>query len=1302
MQFSRQILFFIFAISLGAQAQTFAPLTRDFRVDADPTASSGAYSPAIAVNHQNKVFIAWADEIRPQRTKVYGRIYNAQGEAQTNEFRIDQSTDEVSSASGRIDIATDSAGNFYVVWEDSRKLRDYQVFGRVFTPNGKALTSEFIVDEDTLTTDTAREPAIAISNKDILALSWVKNNANVVAKFYRISAPGELAPVQPAVQIDQNSRKEPLGKDPRIACTEDGEFLITWVDNRYEYAVNQGTPLVYARQFTPEGKILANDFIVNADLPKQLISCSAPNVIIDRQKNLYFCWNDGRVAAQLNSNMTYARVFSWDRQSISGDVPIGRCISSDRPGITISPDGSIQILYSQITDTMTDPGQTFSHIFLQNVDSNLSLTDAPVQIDQGGTVDVETRFDAGMNEPGWAFTTWTQNIIIDSVNFEQQGHVYFNVFGRGSIPAPHNLRAVEVGIDQVQWNWEWFDSSEYQMNFYFKNEANQIISPALQAGTQSWLEEGLFPNQQLTRNVYATRLSLESLPSNTVTIFTRCMPPTNLTTTLVTESSVHLSWSGVATRFAVDRAANAEDEPGQWIQIITWQDSLTVPEITDTLLTPSTTYWYRVSSYNGNGLLSSATNSLQVTTFEKLPLPPVQFFGRSDSDSSILWSWQDQADDEIGFRLEDESGKLVGEPLPANTTQFLEISLFGNHTYQRRVRAVAVNGKVSTPSNYDTVTTLASSPTRFSVMDSGATTLKLTWNPGNATAFRLQRAASQNGEPGKWQTLQDWLDQFSLVQFTDDELAPGSTYWYQIHTFNKQGRLNPVGKQLQAKTLSLSGPSNFRGIALSPNEIQWSWRDNSENETGYQLLTASGEFASSLLEPNSTSWTESDLSANQKFVRRVQVLLPNQSVNKSNLDSVYTLALPPENLAVADSTSTSATLVWTGNGASRFSIERKLFDPTQSLLWEIIRDWTHQITESRFEDTGLMPQTQYLYRVGGYNGDQMQTATSKIVLVTTLASIIEPPTNLYGQAVSNTQINWFWTDNSTQEIAFRVKDENNQKITTDLPTNRTSWSESGLETNTRYSRQIFAINPNFAESGGSNLETRCTLARIPTNLTVTRQQKGVRLQWNGHGGSRFTVERAFDIDENPGAWKSIALNLTDSVYTDIEISKDTGYWYHILAYNGDSIRTLPGEPVFLAIAPFVRGDLDSTVGLGLGDLARLIQIVLGQVKPETEREMYAANYYNFDEIVNIHDIIALVDTLLRLPTLFKPDQPLQTQFAPVKVNRLPSETGTIRLGLSLAGCPEFSVLAFEFAISNAAALSIEITAGGTSFSNGVA
>jgi hypothetical protein len=61
-------------------------------------------------------------------------------------------------------------------------------------------------------------------------------------------------------------------------------------------------------------------------------------------------------------------------------------------------------------------------------------------------------------------------------------------------------------------------------------------------------------------------------------------------------------------------------------------------------------------------------------------------------------------------------------------------------------------------------------------------------------------------------------------------------------------------------------------------------------------------------------------------------------------------------------------------------------------------------------------------------------------------------------AISTTEINWYFTDNSTDELGFKVYDENDVlKVTCDTP-DISSCLETGLSENTEYTRKIVAYN----------------------------------------------------------------------------------------------------------------------------------------------------------------------------------------------------------------------------------------------------
>ena len=85
-------------------------------------------------------------------TDIYGRVFFPNGTALGSEFIINQITtndQQYPSVSGLTN------GNVFVAWEDHRS-GTYDIYGRVFFPNGTALGSEFIINQ--ITTNDQYQP----------------------------------------------------------------------------------------------------------------------------------------------------------------------------------------------------------------------------------------------------------------------------------------------------------------------------------------------------------------------------------------------------------------------------------------------------------------------------------------------------------------------------------------------------------------------------------------------------------------------------------------------------------------------------------------------------------------------------------------------------------------------------------------------------------------------------------------------------------------------------------------------------------------------------------------------------------------------------------------------------------------------------------------------------------------------------------------------------------------------------------------------------------------------------------------
>ena len=135
-----------------------------------------------------------------------------------------------------------------------------------------------------------------------------------------------------------------------------------------------------------------------------------------------------------------------------------------------------------------------------------------------------------------------------------------------------------------------------------------------------------------------------------------------------------------------------------------------------------------------------------------------------------------------------------------------------------------------------------------------------------------------------------------------------------------------------------------------------------------------------------------------------------------------------------------------------------------------------------FSDTGLAASTTYDYRVRATNagGDSAYSNTAEATTQAT-QSVPAAPSNLTATAVSGSQINLSWTDNANDETGFKIErcQGNNCSGFVEIAqvgANVTTFSNTGLARNTRYSYRVRAFNA-VGNSAYSNIDTARTQPR---------------------------------------------------------------------------------------------------------------------------------------------------------------------------------------------------------------------------------
>lgn len=368
-------------------------------------------------------------------------------------------------------------------------------------------------------------------------------------------------------------------------------------------------------------------------------------------------------------------------------------------------------------------------------------------------------------------------------------------FRDGTHTAPSDLAALTVS--QYQINLTWTDNSDDETAFYLERapaSGGTWQQIALPANTTSYQNVNLPCGYNYQYRVQAKGGNGYSAYSNIATASTYCAPnpPSNLTATSLSTSSIRLNWND-----------NSDDENGFVIYSLDhaseyYADENAV-EKTVNLLTCGTTYRFRVTAYNAYGE-STPSNTVSADTVICPPTPnPFTLTATALSQSRIRLTWADTAR-EANYIVERSSNgtnwtQFEGITLDTNTTQFDYTGLACGYNAYYRVRAVNAGGQaVSNTQQISTnVCGVPPTPGGITVTPISAYMLQVSWNDilDDEESYRVER--SLNGVSG-WSVVgytQEDEVVFIDANAVDADGQPPATLWYRIVAINGYGASIP-------------------------------------------------------------------------------------------------------------------------------------------------------------------------------------------------------------------------------------------------------------------------------------------------------------------------------------------------------------------------------------------------------------------------------------------------------------------------------------------------------------------------------
>jgi hypothetical protein len=180
-----------------------------------------------------------------------------------------------------------------------------------------------------------------------------------------------------------------------------------------------------------------------------------------------------------------------------------------------------------------------------------------------------------------------------------------------------------------------------------------------------------------------------------------------------------------------------------------------------------------------------------------------------------------------------------------------------------------VSGTVGTSGGGDTVEgATPTTPSELAATVASASRVNLRWrdNSSNESGFRIERRIGT----GSWSQIASVGA--NATTFASTGLRSSTNYEYRVRAYN-QGGTSAYSNTVATRTAAPTAPSTLAASVASSSRIDLSWRDNSNNETGFRIERRIGTGAWSQIAtvgPNVTRFASTGLRSRTTYGYRVR------------------------------------------------------------------------------------------------------------------------------------------------------------------------------------------------------------------------------------------------------------------------------------------------------------------------------------------------------------------------------------------------------------------------------------------------